>query len=390
MRADPFASELLELDAAEAGLSDWHKHFGPDAEPTTIRRSSRLPSNKEGKPIEIGNAAELRRMSFPPIRYVVPGYIAEGCTLLAGRPKLGKSWLMLEVGLAVASGGICLGNTACEQGEVLYLALEDNRRRLQNRIDKVLGAFADHWPAAMHYATEWPRAGEGGIEAIRDWITAKENPRLVIVDVLAMFKPIHGSNVSLYEADYAAIKGLQALAGEFGIAIVVVHHTRKSNGADTDPFEKVSGTLGLSGAADTTVILDRDGSGATLYGRGRDIEEIEAAVTFDKASCRWSILGEAAEVRRSDERGTVLSLLREADAPMSPTDLAGLADCTGGAMRKLLHVMGKAGEVSKVGLGRYIHPDRNDLASAGNAHPPGNAGNAGNAYRAVRDGEADG
>lgn len=390
MRADPFANVMLELDAAGAGVSDWHQRVGPDADSATGRNPSHLPSSKDGKPIEIGNAADLRRMAFPPIRYVVPGYIAEGCTLLAGRPKLGKSWLMLEVGLAVASGGICLGNTACEQGEVLYLALEDNRRRLQNRIDKVLGAFAGEWPAAMHYATEWPRAGDGGIEAIRAWILAMENPQLVIVDVLAMFKPARGSSESLYEADYALIKGLQALAGEFGVAIVVVHHTRKSNGADADPFEKVSGTLGLSGAADTTVILDRDGNGATLYGRGRDIEEIEAAVTFDKASCRWSILGEAAEIRRSDERGKVLALLSEADAPLSPTELAVLSNSTSGAMRKLLHVMGRAGEVSKVGLGRYIHPDRGELASAGNAQPPGNTGNAGNTYRAVRDGEPNG
>src|SRR5215203_3009482 len=91
---------------------------------------------KDRKRPAIGSAAELRRKEFPPIRYVVPGYIGEGCTLLAGRPKLGKSWLMLDVGLAVAAGRICLGETQCEKGEVLYLALEDNERRLQCRIDK--------------------------------------------------------------------------------------------------------------------------------------------------------------------------------------------------------------------------------------------------------------
>ena len=76
------------------------------------------------------------------MRYIVPGFIAEGCTLLAGRPKLGKSWLMLDVGLAVAAGRYCLGDARCEQGDVLYLALEDNERRLQRRIDKLLGAFS--------------------------------------------------------------------------------------------------------------------------------------------------------------------------------------------------------------------------------------------------------
>ena len=89
-----------------------------------------------------------------------------------------------------------------------------------------------------------------------------------------------------------------------------------------DPFEKVSGTLGLSGAADAVLILDRDGSGATLYGRGRDVEEIEKAVSFDKLTCRWTILGQAAEVRRTDERAVILDLLADNHEPMSPAEIA--------------------------------------------------------------------
>src|SRR4051794_20023949 len=73
-----------------------------------------------GRP-RISNAAELMKRIFPPIKYVVPGYIAEGCTILAGRPKLGKSWLMLDIGLAVAAGRYCLGETLCQEGAVLYL-----------------------------------------------------------------------------------------------------------------------------------------------------------------------------------------------------------------------------------------------------------------------------
>lgn len=311
------------------------------------------------KPL-ISSAAGLRRREFPAIQYIVPGYIAEGCTLLAGRPKLGKSWLVLEAGLAVADGGTCLGGILCEQGDVLYLALEDNERRLQRRIDKVLGAFRSEWPAAFEFATEWPRSNEGGIEAIEDWILSKTNPRLIIVDVLAMFKPVRGDKESLYEADYLSIKGLQALAGKYQVAIVVVHHTRKS-GTESDPFEKVSGTLGLSGAADTTVILDRDGNGATLYGRGRDVEEIEAAVIFDKVSCRWHVQGEASEVRRTDERGAILGALDEANEPMSPGDLALATRMTSLNVRQLLFKMTKAGEVSKTKRGLYQHPGRQTI-----------------------------
>jgi hypothetical protein len=323
-------------------------------------REERKETGKDGKKDSprIGSAADLRRKAFPALRYVVPNLLAEGCTLLAGRPKLGKSWLMLDIGLAVAAGRICLGETQCEQGDVLYLALEDNERRLRRRIDKILGTFGVEWPDAFQYATEWPRANEGGVEEIRDWLVSAKNPRLVVVDVLMMFRAT-GNRDNQYEADYIAIKGLQALAGEFNVAIVIVHHTRKS-GSDVDPFEKVSGTLGLSGAADAALILDRDGNGATLYGRGRDVEEVEVAVAFDKLTCRWNILGAAAEVRRSDERSVILGVLKEADEPMSPKDIMIAAELSNrNAIDILLFKMVRAGEVQKVGRGLYTTPGKN-------------------------------
>ncbi len=311
------------------------------------------------------SARDLCDMEFEPIKYVVPGYIAEGLTLFAGKPKLGKSWFCMEIGLAVAEGGVCLGDVRCEQGDVLYLALEDNRRRLKSRIDKLWQMEAlVHAPVPdrLHLATEWPRANEGGVAAIREWIAEHPEARLVIVDVLAMFKATaKGKDQTLYEADYLAIKELQSLAMETGVAIVVVHHTRKS-GADADPFEKVSGTLGLSGAADTTIILDRDQNGVTLYGRGRDIEEIETAVQFEKLTCRWRALGKASEVRRTDERAVILDLLADnhEDNPdgMSPAEIADALGLPRNNVKQLLFKMAKAGEVVKTSKkGLYSHPD---------------------------------
>jgi hypothetical protein len=310
-------------------------------------------------------------MTFDPIRYVVPGYIAEGATILAGRPKLGKSWLCLESGLAVAAGDTCLGGILCEQGSVLFLALEDNRRRLQRRIDKVVSPFGGEWPEAFHYATEWPRADEGGIEQIANWVERTPDARLIVVDVLAMFRPARGQQQSLYEADYAAVSGLQGLASKYGVAVVIVHHVRKSP-AETDPFEKVSGTMGLTGAADTVLVLDRDSNGVTLYGRGRDIEEIETALSFDKETCRWIVMGEASEVRRTDERSVILVTLKDADEPMTPTEIAGAIGQPLNNVKQLLFKMSKAGEVRKVPgrRGRYVHPERIDLYTPDNHDNP--------------------
>src|SRR4051812_13442044 len=171
-----------------------------------------------------------------------------------------------------------------------------------------------------------------------------------------MFRPRSGNRDNLYEADYHAIQGLQALAGELNVAIVIVHHVRKS-GSDVDPFEKVSGTLGLSGAADAVLILDRDGQGSTLYGRGRDVEEIEKAVSFDKRTCRWSILGEAAEVRRTDERAVILGALadnRDNREGMSPAEIADALGLSRNNVKQLLYKMHTAGEVRKGKKGRYL------------------------------------
>ncbi len=304
----------------------------------------------EKQPPVIFSADELGKQVFAPMKYVVPGYIAEGLTLLAGKPKIGKSWFCLDVGIAVATGGTCLGGVQCEQGEVLYLALEDNRRRLQSRM-RMLGA---EFPPAMHFSTEWPRADDGGIDALAEWLAKSPAARLVMIDVLAMFRMPKGQNESLYDADYNSLKKLHALASDTGVAILPVHHLRKAASESGDPFETVSGTMGLTGAVDTALIFDRTSSGVTLYARGRDIEEIETAVTFDRDACRWVALGEPGEVRMSAERKEILDLLRNHSDPMGPKDIAVALGSTDANVRQTLKRMAEAGEVEKAARGKYI------------------------------------
>src|SRR5918992_3521750 len=105
--------------------------------------------------VRIFTAAELMAEDLPPVRWVVPEILPEGVTFLAGKPKLGKSWMGLGLGIAVATGGVALGTKQVEQGEVLYLALEDNKRRIQNRLNKLLAGRPA--PASLHITTAWPR-----------------------------------------------------------------------------------------------------------------------------------------------------------------------------------------------------------------------------------------
>jgi hypothetical protein len=176
---------------------------------------------------------------------------------------------------------------------------------------------------------------------------------LVIVDTLAQFRNLSSGKVQMYTDDYAAISELQKLASKYNIAIIIVHHDRKSE-AD-DPFDTVSGSLGLTGAADTILIMKRQAGTVTLHVRGRDIEEAEKALQFNKATCRWSVLGEAADVRRSDQRTRVLGIFERSTDPISPADLAAeIPGLSKDNARQLLRRMTEAGEIEKKSYGAYV------------------------------------
>lgn len=316
--------------------------------------------NEPGKPFkpltpanqnigEIINAQALLGMEFPPVKYILPCYVAEGLTILGGRPKLGKSWLTLGACVAVATGGQFLGEEA-EQGDAFYLALEDNQRRLQDRLRTVLPPLRQVPDMSrLSFLTESPKINAGLIERLDAWRTSVDNPRLVAIDTLAMVRPPKGRNQDSYDADYAALSPLQKWAGEHRLALIVVTHVRKMEA--TDPLEMISGTNGLTGAADSIMVLNRDQDGPKLYGRGRDIEEVEKALRFDKGV--WTVLGDVDDVKRSEQRQKIIAALRETDIPMKPGEIAKATGLKADSIRHLLPKMVTAGDIQKMAYGTY-------------------------------------
>ena len=278
----------------------------------------------------------------------MPGYIVEGLTILAGAPKLGKSWLMLDVAAAVRMGGNALGVT-CEQGDVLYLALEDDRRRLQSRLKhkRLTG-----WPDRVTFVTNWPSLDDGCLREIEAWIETAEAPRLVVIDVFAKVRGTNGGKEAQYEADYRFAAALQELAGKHGLAIVALHHTRKMEAED--PFDAVSGTRGLTGAADSVLVLKRDGGSQrpVLYGRGRDMEEIETALEFDADTGTRIAKGDASEIAKTSEREEILFTLGRSVDPMTPTEISAALE-TRSNISHLLARLFVEGKVTKHPKGLY-------------------------------------
>jgi hypothetical protein len=310
-------------------------------------------------------AQDLCDLNFPEVRFIVPGMFPEGVTLLASRPKLGKSWLLLQIGSAVALGNpILVTNDKPVCGDVLYLPLEDGKKRLRRRLMKYFGPNRETWPPRLTIVDHWRRLDEGGLDDIRAWCKSVERPTVIMIDTLKRVRPPKKKEQSDYAADYEACQGLIAAAHEFpGLMFLVAHHDRKMDADDV--FDTVSGTLGLTGGVDTIAILKRSGLDVTLYIEGRDLEEnVEKAVRFDRETCRWTILGEACEVQRTGERGRIMSALADAKSDgLKPVDVADLAGLSRTNARQLLFRMARDGEIGKVGYGRYFHPSHTPVTA---------------------------
>jgi nucleotide-binding universal stress UspA family protein len=229
-------------------------------------------------------AGDLLDREFPPIRWIVPGILTPGLTILAGAPKLGKSWMVLGLARSIASGGFALGRIPIERGEALLLALEDTERRIKDRLVRI---GAERTPD-LRVATDWPRGREAA-SYLDAWMLEHPETVAVFVDTLQKVSGVEDTND--YRQTYEAVGQLKQVADRHGIGVMVVHHTHKG-AQDGDFVHTVSGSVGFTGAADTIVIMtrprgQRDG---VLRVTGRDVTEADYGVRFDADIGTWTLL----------------------------------------------------------------------------------------------------
>ncbi|MCX7012126.1 MAG: AAA family ATPase [Candidatus Sumerlaeota bacterium] len=247
------------------------------------------------------SAAALAVAILPPMLWIVEGYRPVGLTVIASRPKRGKSWLELLTAVCVASGRALFGQFAVTAGWALYLALEDSAARMKRRLE-ILGV--GH-PEVLEIAFDWPRIGKGGLEAFEAWLQAHVGARSIIIDTWPRIKPARQRNADPYEHDYEARAMMQALAIKHGVAVVLILHQRKA--PDGDVFLTVSGSTANTAAADVIAVLQRKGSRGTLAVTGRDLEERTLSLAF--ADGLWTYQGDAPEPE--DERMNATARAKE-------------------------------------------------------------------------------
>jgi hypothetical protein len=308
------------------------------------------------------SAANLQHQTFPALQYVIPEIMPEGLTLLAGRPKVGKSFLCLDAAIAVSTGGLCLGKQ-CEQGDVLALFLEDSKRRIQRRIDRMIGVLKTAWPTRLRYATDFNTLDDGGLEMLYLWIKSVDNPRLIVVDLWERFRPVEKlRNGSQYRSDYADLVKLQKITAEFPrLGILVTNHQRKATADDV--FDTISGTLGLNGGADTLMVLAREEGAKFLEVRGRDITDYAIVVEQDD-KLRWRDVGDKHKGAATPERKKIVEVMR-GKGPMTVDAIAKAVGENKDVIKNLLYKMHMAEVVNRVKWGSYVLPEQEKADDGG-------------------------
>ena len=215
--------------------------------------------------------------------YIVEHLLYPGLYILAGAPKIGKSWLALDLCLSVAEGEPFLKHET-HRGQVLYLALEDNLLRLQNRLYE----FTEEPAKGLQFSTLAKTIGSGLEQQLEDAKRRLPDLRLIVIDTL---QKVRRTVDVKYGSDYSELGALKSVADRLGIAILLIHHTRKEH--DSDPFNMISGTTGLNGCADGSFVLTREKrseNAGTLHCTGRDIESTELSLRFE--GHRWLVTDE--------------------------------------------------------------------------------------------------
>ena len=317
----------------------------------------------------IVTATDVLRMEFPPRRFIIPNLLPEGLTLLAGRPKQGKSWITLQLARAVATGGQVFGETV-PQGRGLICALEDGYERLQDRMR------AQAWPDpcdAVQYVISLDELGgpldKDGLAGLERRII-DHHLSYVVIDTFV--RAVGLSDVNDMAETTAALKGLQLLALRHRVAVVCVHHTTKL--ASDDFLDAVAGSTGLTAVADGIAVLKRRRfeDTAALHIVHRDLgKERSLALQWDDASATWHYAGDAGTVQRADDQRDVLlamlSLAKLGEAA-TPQKIADVVDRNRGNVYKDLAGLVELGLVIRAtrrgaySLTEQGHRDATDLA----------------------------
>jgi DNA-binding transcriptional ArsR family regulator len=290
---------------------------------------------------------EIMNLQVKEPTWIIPSLLPEGLTFLVGKPKIGKSWLALQIAL-----------TCIEWGKrVVHYALEDTENRLKNRL-KVLGIEnTEKLPENAIFSCSLPRIGKGAIKELRRCV-AEFKPDLIIIDPWIKVKPV-GKGKDVFLEEYRALEVLKDFSREEGVSILVVHHARKAAG--DDPLDEVLGSTGQTAVVDNVILLKRRRGEKTgiLQLILRDFEGGDLGLRFENG---WKIAGDAKEVMLAEEQRKIVEAIKALEKmgeKATPKAIAEIVGKTQGAVKVALLDLVQKGIVSKRERGIYSLLDIN-------------------------------
>lgn len=295
-------------------------------------------------------AEELMALDLPPLKMIIGDAVPAGLLLLAGDPKAGKTLLLQDLAISVATGSPAWGSLPVAGGDVLYVANEGGQHSFRDRLATML----DGNPAPPNLDLAFSSEGLGGaLEAqLSEWLDARPEARLVVIDTYASVAP-QMRGVDRQQEDYKSLQGLADLCRSHpDLLLVVIHHTRKAEGSDV--MHSISGSNGMTGATDGNAVLRRHPAAGkcVLSIRPRNAEESELTVAR-KPNLRWEIVGDDERATLGDTRQHILKVLELATEPVGPKQLSADTGISPTAVRKALEKMVDQHQVEKVAHGRY-------------------------------------
>lgn len=293
--ADEYEQIGKEAFAARIG-EDYADYINSLTDPEAAPQQA-APEPETAKPagVQAWSARELSEMVLPPIRHVVEGLLPMGMGVLVAKPSWARAGWCWTSALPWHRGSRFWGSPPSSTARSTS-PWRTARSRMQTRLRRLLEGRPA--PANMHVMFQAQRLGEGLLETLGEYLDANPDIHLVCIDTLSKIKPKAKPFENAYDADYDYMGRLKAFADSRGICVLLVHHTRKSKNPE-DSFDNINGSTGILGAADFTIVLDKqsrmdDEAGFLLT--GRDIEQCERVIRFDKARCRWVMQGTAAQL----------------------------------------------------------------------------------------------
>lgn len=254
-----------------------------------ITQNSPAPAQEKQPRLKTISSEDLLEMRFKRVDFIVDTLLKPGLAVLAGAPKIGKSWMVLHLCMQVAKGREFFGMPT-EQSCVLYIALEDSPARLQDR----LNGMEESGTPELRLATSCSPVGEDLLREISAYCGTYPRIKLIVIDTFQKIRS-QGREMS-YANDYSEVSYLKEIADELGICILLVHHTRKL--PDSDYMNEISGTNGIAGSADTLMVLKKEKrcqNKAVLNCTGRDIEDRQIELQFSREKKLWEVLSDSAE-----------------------------------------------------------------------------------------------